>query len=1089
MKEYAELQAISNFSFLRGASHPEELVQKAHHLGYRALAMTDENSLSGIVRAHVQARELDFHFVVACGLTLLCEDYYSSKEPPEADICRCLVYPTTKEAYGTLCQLLSLGKQRGEKGECLLTLQDFLGFQDDYALVLIPPCFYSLDAYSSSYEEVGKLSLNHREANFTEYCKCIRDSSRIPDLISLSFTKNFSHENSRHLESVHQLGRHLSIPLLATNDVHYHDSERRALQDVITCIRKKTTIEQAGYSLLSNAERHLKSVGEMWRLFHETPGALKRTVEIAEACSTFSLADLTYEYPREVCPSQRSPQEHLREITWKGAKERYPEGVPKPVEALISQELELIHELHYEKYFLTCFDIVAFARTKNILCQGRGAAANSAVCFCLGITAVDPGKIDTLFARFVSKERNEPPDIDIDFEHERREEVIQYIYDKYGRDRAALTCEVVTYRHRSALREVGKALGLSLSVVDVLAKSLHRWTKCVLPREAIQDAGLNPDCHIIQNTLLLAGQLLGFPRHLSQHVGGFIISEAPLSKIVPIRNASMDNRTIIEWDKNDIEELGMLKIDILALGMLTCIRKAFALINRQRMQANQSHLSLASLPSEDAKVYDMISEADTIGVFQVESRAQMSMLPRLKPRCFYDLVIEVAIVRPGPIQGKMVHPYLQCRLGKKIPYYPDPSVKDVLGKTFGVPIFQEQAMRLCIVLAGFTPGEAEQLRRAMAAWKKKESVVSQFQKRIFEGMLTKGYEPEFIASCIEQLKGFSEYGFPESHAASFAMLVYGSAWLKLHYPAEFAIALINSQPMGFYASAQILDDAKRHGITVFSIDINKSSWDCTLNISSQGDSYLYKQKAIQLGFRLIHGIQEREAQLLIRARESYGKFSSLEDLWQKLHIGTHRVQRRLLFLLAKADAFQSIGLSRRQALWAIRALPVSPTPLDPLLRQPLSRVRLPKMTKQQEMFADYESTSLSLRSHPLETIRKLLSSNGVLTAQDLVTLPRSAERTMVCGAGMMLFRQRPGTAKGVVFVTLEDETGMVNLIIPPETFEQYQRTVLMASCLKVSGNLQRIGKVVYILTHTLESLDQLFLEDTSLRYESRSYSY
>ena len=752
--QYAELQVTSNFSFLRGASHPEELVQRAAQLGHCAISITDRNTLAGVVRGHAAAREQDIQYVVGCCVELLQTSHQTNTLPLTLSF---LVYPIHTDGYAALSKLLTVGKRRGENNECLLYIEDFLSLQKDCVITGVPPVLL--------YDPL--LRANEAELSFLEACKAILDTMCDHSLFSIALTKNYGHQNCHQIESAMQIAGYLNVPLTATNDVHYHSPKRKPLQDVVTCIREKTTIEKAGFHLFPNAERCLKSPREMCRLFREFPAALRRTTEIAESTASFSLHDLHYEYPHEICLGNVSPLEHLRQLSWQGAHERYPEAVPLHVQKLIRDELTLIHELQYEKYFLTCYDIVRFARERNILCQGRGAAANSAVCYCLGITAVDPDQIDLLFARFVSKERHEPPDIDIDFEHERREEVIQYIYEKYGRHRAALTCEVITYRHRSALREVGKALGLPLPIVDSLAKSLHHWTHCTLPDQALIELGLSPESILVKNTLSITNELLSFPRHLSQHVGGFIISEEPLSHLVPIRNARMEERTIIEWDKDDIEELGMLKIDVLGLGMLTCIRKALDLVNEKRILIGEPALELHTIPREDSAVYDMICAADTIGVFQIESRAQMSMLPRLKPRCFYDLVIEVAIVRPGPIQGNMVHPFLKRRAGLEKPIYPDKRAEEVLGKTLGVPIFQEQAMRLAIELAGFAPGEAEKLRRAMAAWRKSDTAVAKFEERIVHGMKRRGYGQDFAQTCVQQLKGFSEYGFPESHAASF----------------------------------------------------------------------------------------------------------------------------------------------------------------------------------------------------------------------------------------------------------------------------------------------------------------------------------
>ncbi|MEY4700785.1 MAG: hypothetical protein RL326_972, partial [Pseudomonadota bacterium] len=817
---YTELQVASNFSFLRGASHPHELVWQAALLGYKAIGISDYNTLSGIVRGHVAAQEAGIQFLVGCRVEVdfsgVCT-HSLTERILQYHRTSLLLYPKDKEAYGTLCQLLTNGKRDVSKNDFFLNLSDFLRVQNSFATIIVPPFFQTLFHSIESHSNEQRT----RTEVFLKLSSILKENCIDPALLSIALTSNYSPLNPHLLSEALSIAQRLNIPPVATNDVHYHSHDRKPLQDAITCIREKCTIQQAGFKLFQNGERYLKPPEEMLRLFRDLPHAISRTQAITEIASSFSLSQLTYTYPDEICPNQLSAYDYLTQEVHRGALRHYSKEVPEHVTKAIEEELALIKELEYEKYFLTCYDIVTFARSRGILCQGRGAAANSVVCYCLGITSVDPTKIDLLFARFVSKERREPPDIDIDFEHERREEVIQYIYTKYGRHRAAIAAEVVTYQARSAVREIGKALGLSLEIVDKLAKSVHRWTGCAITAESLRELGVDPFDTTIQNVLILSNELVGFPRHLSQHVGGFIISNTPLSEIVPIINAGMESRTIIEWDKNDIEELGMLKIDILALGMLTCIRKALDLINQRR----DNNLELHSIPSEDPAVYEMLSRSDSVGVFQVESRAQMSMLPRLKPRCFYDLVIEVAIVRPGPIQGNMVHPFLKRRNGYEKPYYPDARVERILGKTLGVPIFQEQAMRLAITLANFSPGEAEQLRRAMAAWKTHKGVIENFKEKIVKGMLANGYNAEFAETCLNQIKGFSEYGFPESHAASFALLVYASAWIKRHYPAEFACALLNSQPMGFYAPSQIVQDAQRHGVSVHTIDANKSSWD------------------------------------------------------------------------------------------------------------------------------------------------------------------------------------------------------------------------------------------------------------------------
>jgi error-prone DNA polymerase len=1046
--KYAELQVATNFSFLRGASHPHEYIWRARELGYYGIAITDYNSLAGIVRAHSAARDAGVRLAIGCRLEVDFQGLLATQlidRSPQYEQFSILVYPTDAHSYAALCELLTNAKKQLAKGDFFLNAATFLPLLKHCIAVLVPPCFQTrLHCYA------GQSSVNTRMTIFYELCKIIKEHCHDPLQLSLAVTHSYGHTHSAAIRATLQIARSLAIPIVATNDAHYHEPERKPLHDILTAIRLKTTVSQAGYSLLPNAERHLKPPSEIARLFRDMPQAVSRSAEIFDAASQFSLSALTYSYPQEVAPDGCSAQQHLRELVIAGANERYPQGVPQKVFAAIESELSLISELQYEKYFLTCHDIVAFARSREILCQGRGAAANSVVCYCLGITAVDPQQIDLLFARFISKERQEPPDIDIDFEHERREEVIQYIYSRYGRSRAALTAEVVTFQPRSAIREVGKALGLSPEIVDTLTKHIHRWTDYAVTTDTLREIGLNPYDTTIQNVLSLATSLIGFPRHLSQHVGGFIISDAPLTTIVPIINASMEGRTIIEWDKNDIEELGMLKIDILALGMLTCIRKALTLVNARRKEP----LALYSIPANDHAVYDMLCASDTVGVFQVESRAQMAMLPRLKPRCFYDLVIEVAIVRPGPIQGNMVHPFLRRRSGQERPYYPDARVEQILGKTLGVPIFQEQAMRLAIVLANFSPGEAEKLRRAMAAWKSHKGVIATFKEKITKGMVANGYSLEFAQACLNQIQGFSEYGFPESHAASFALLVYASAWLKCHYPAEFTCALLNSQPMGFYEPAQIIRDAQRHRVPVLPIDVNGSDWDCSIDYNSP-------QPALRLGLRLVRGLRHDQAQSLTEARSSLVSFSSLSEL----RANSPAVSRATLSTLARADSLSSLAPSRKAAHWEINSLSNRAAPLDSLLI-PRNKTLPPSVaaqsSPQREMFQDYATTGLSLRAHPLQFVRQYLTTRGYVTAEALSAKHGLKVGTLVGAAGVITTRQRPGTAKGVVFVTLEDETGSLNLIIRPKIFDSHHKIITLSSALMATGKLERIGELVYI---------------------------
>ncbi len=1084
---YIEFEITSNFSFLRSGSHPEELVAQAAALGYQGIGIADWNTLAGVVRAYEASKEAGIRAYT--GVRLLVLEGLQELQHENILPFHILCYPKTLSAYQQLSSLLSLGKQRcaawemrkdsrgpcPELNNCILEARDLSEYLEDCACIFLLP-EYSLKSWSQ------------RLLRFQRFASKLLKTSQRGNSFFLALTRRYENIDPLIQKSSFELAELLTLPLIATNDVRFHDPSRKALCDAVTCIREKCTLQEAGFRLLENAERQLKEQKEMERLFQSFPSALQRTETFARLCEGFSLELLRYHYPSEICPQDRTPQAYLRELCEKGLLWRFPEGASAKVQQLLREELALIRELDYEKYFLTCYDIVQFARKKGILCQGRGAAANSLVCYLLGITSVNPEKIDLLFARFVSKERNEPPDIDIDFEHERREEVIQYIYEKYGRERAALVCEVVSYKARSAIRDLGKVFGFPQESVDRLAKSIHRWTGASLARQELLELGFDPDNHSLQKAIAIAQELKHFPRHLSQHVGGFIISEKPLHGIVPILPASMENRSIIEWDKNDIEALGMLKIDVLALGMLSCIRKAFALIEK----LHGRKLSLADIPPEDPDVYDRICRADTLGVFQIESRAQMSMLPRLKPRCYYDLVIEVAIVRPGPIHGDMVHPYLRRRNGFEKVEYPDEEVRGILGKTLGVPIFQEQAMRLAIALANFSPGEAEQLRRAMAAWKTHTSKIAEFQKRIVEGMLKRGYSEQFAVHCVNQLRGFSEYGFPESHAASFALLVYVSAWLKHHYPAEFAASLLNSQPMGFYAPSQILRDAEARGVRVLPIDVQESAWDATV----------YKN-TLRCGLREVKGLQQEQAEIFMETRRRFGVFRDLQSFWScAFELASEKgllLQRSSLQALARADALKSFGLSRREALWKISRLPKKLLPLEksfPGLLREKEKVQLQEAHQQLSMFQDYEQTGFSLQAHPVSFIRPYLKSRNAFSAAEL--LERKKERNFqglfVKTAGLALFRQRPGTSKGVVFVTLEDETGMINLIIRPNVFERYTKIILSSSFFLASGICQRVAeedssKVLYLLVTHLESLDELSWPRESNSLPGRSYSY
>ena len=854
-----------------------------------------------------------------------------------------------------------------------------------------------------------------------------------------------------------QVADQQGLPLVAGNDVYYHQPQRRFLADVLCAIRSGCTVAELGERRFPNSERYLKSPVQMAELFANDPQAICRTIEVAGRCN-FSLDELRYEYPEELSPPGMTPLEYLTVLTWQGARERYPQEVPEKIRGLVEHELALIAELHYEAYFLTVRDLVQFARSRGILCQGRGSAANSAVCFCLGVTSVDPERIDVLFERFISKERNEAPDIDVDFEHARREEVIQYVYGKYGRERAAMTAEVICYRSKSAVRDVGQALGLSLDRVDALAKAFEHYNDNDKLAARFREAGLAPQSRIGRQLVALVRQIIDFPRHLSQHVGGLVITRGALCELCPIENASMPDRTVIEWDKDDLDALGILKVDCLALGMLTAIQKCFELVERHYGR----RLTLATVPAEDPAVYEMISRADTIGVFQIESRAQMAMLPRLQPNCFYDLVIEVAIVRPGPIQGDMVHPYLRRRSGEEQVDYPDERIRAVLEKTLGVPIFQEQAMRLAVVAAGFTPGEADQLRRAMGAWRR-PGVIDQFHKKLIDGMQTNGYPAEFAERVFRQIRGFGEYGFPESHAASFALLVYVSAWIKCYYPAVFAAALLNSQPMGFYAPAQLVGDARKHGVEVLPVDVNFSDWDCTLEIEKELNPA--SRASLQLGLRIIAGLPQSSAERIVAARRER-LFRSVADVARRTGLTSSALAR-----LSRADAFHSLGLDRRSALW--QSLPQQKTlPLfdDDEQNAAEPAVALPSLSPLEEVVADYRTHGLSLRDHPVKFLRARLKQLRALSATELAARSHGEP---VRVAGLVLMRQRPATASGITFVTLEDETGIVNLIVRPEIWERHHRIARRSQALLARGTVQRRDEVIHVFVERLEDLTSL----------------
>jgi error-prone DNA polymerase len=1020
---YAELHALSNFSFLRGASQPKELVEQAKKLGYRAIALTDECSLAGAVRAHVAAKEHGLPLII--GTELHCRD----------DL-KLIALATDRSAYGAMSRLISRARRAGAKGKYALERADLEDSLDGCLIIWLPRADRTI---GPEQQDDGRW---------------LRE--RFPGRLWIGVELLTGGFDLRRLELLETLGKALELPRVAAGDVHMHRRSRRALQDVLTAIRLNTPLQTAGYSLFPNGERSLRPLQRLRELYPAP--LLAQTLEIAERC-TFTLDELRYEYPEEIVPAGATPASHLRALTMRGCAERWPAGAPPAVRASIEHELRLIAELKFEPFFLTVHDIVQYARSQKILCQGRGSAANSAVCYCLRITEVDPSRMAMLFERFISKERNEPPDIDVDFEHERREEVIQYIYKKYGRERAALAATVICYRPRSALRDVGKALGLDLAQIDELARGMQWWDGQRIDPDRIRAAGVDPDDPVISRLIALAAEILGFPRHLSQHVGGFVIARGRLDELVPIENAAMPDRTVIEWDKDDLDALGLLKVDVLGLGMLSALRRAFDLVNRFGgcSAAPRRDLDVETVPGEDEAVYEMICRADTVGVFQIESRAQMAMLPRLRPRNFYDLVIEVAIVRPGPIQGEMVHPYLRRRCGTEAVTYPSEAVKEVLERTLGVPIFQEQVMKLAIVAAGFSPGEADRLRRAMAAWKRKGGL-EPFQRQLIDGMRERGYPESFAHQIFKQILGFGEYGFPESHAASFALLVYTSAWLKHHEPAAFCAALINSQPMGFYAPAQLVRDARSHGVEVRAVDVTVSDWDCTLERRTDG------RPALRLGLRLVKHLSVGGAERLLAAR-TMRAFDSIADLTER-----GELDRRDLEALAAADALSCLTGHRHRAVWQVtgveRALPLLPAATAqeegiPLLRAP---------REGQDIVADYGSTGLTLRRHPLCLLREKLRRRGVLPTQQLWEQPNE---TQLITAGLVITRQRPGSAGGVIFVTLEDETGYVNLIVWNNVAVAQRAALLESRLLEVHGKLQREGDVQHVIAQRLIDLSAM----------------
>ncbi len=1047
---YVETVTASNFTFLYGASHPGELVLQAAAMGLGGIGLCDRNSFAGVVRGHLAAREVwqadpNFHYLVGVRLAFMDGTH---------DI---VAYPTDRAAYGRLCQLLTTGNRRAPKGDCHLRFNDLEAFAEGQLFIFMATMGQPADEQ--------KLALL---------------SAMAPGRVWIAARCEFNGRDRANLARAADLARRHSVRLLATNDVLFHHYDRRVLQDVLTCIKQHFTLETAGRRLQQNAERYIKHEGQMRQLFEDHPDALAETGRFASLIH-FSLDELKYNYPDETIGNGETAQQTLERLSWDGAARRYPDGVPDRVQQGLVHELQLIEQMRYAAYFLTVHDLVRFAREeRGILCQGRGSAANSVVCFCLGVTEVDPMLVDLLFERFVSTERDEPPDIDVDFEHERREEVMQYLYAKYGRHRCALTATVTTYRAKGAIREVAKVFGLSDDVIQRLNGMNWGWSDTGVTPERLRQNGFDPDDVTLNQVMTVVSVLMGFPRHLGQHVGGFVITRDRLDTIVPIMNAAMAERTTIEWDKDDIDALGILKVDVLALGMLSCIRRAFELMHIHY----GTDLTLATVPSEDPRTYAMIQRADTIGVFQIESRAQMSMLPRLKPAKFYDLIIEVAIVRPGPIQGGMVHPYLKRRLGLEPVSYPSPELEAVLKKTYGVPLFQEQAMKIAIVGAGFSPGAADQLRRSMATFKRTGGV-GKFKADFIDGMLKNGYQREFAEACFKQIEGFGSYGFPESHAASFALLVYVSCWLKCHFPDAFACALLNSQPMGFYAPSQIVRDAEEHGVEVRNVDINRSDLVSVLEPGTPGDHRIWRQhtdmrgdirstNAIRLGLGFVHGLKDDEANLIV-ARRGRG-YDSVRDLWLRTGLPQATLEK-----LADADAFGSLGMDRRVARWAVGGLRggegAENLPLFVAAGRPDQHPEvdadLPPMPPGEQIIYDYRTLSLSLKGHPLSFLRQTLTAKRIVPADSLRDIPAGR---IVTVAGLVLVRQRPSTASGVIFASLEDETGLANIIIWPKVFEANRAVALGSRMMAVRGEVQKEGIVVHVIARQVYDTTPLLLE-------------
>jgi error-prone DNA polymerase len=1036
---YATLHCLSNFSFLRAASHPEELVQQAATLNYAAIAITDECSVAGVVRAHVAAKEHGIKLIIGAEFVL--------QDAP--DIERLVLLAQTREGYGNLCEFITLARRRADKGSYELNIADVLaGVGECLVIVKVMSA-----AASSTLAPLQKL----------------RDV--FPQRLWIGVALNYGADDDQTLDDLLDLEIQSGVPLVALEAVAMHDRARKPLHDVVTATRLHMPVSELGRQVLPHSEGHLKPIAQLLKRY--PPRLVIETLAIAAQCK-FSLDEIRYEYPREVVPEGETPKSYLRKLTYEGMTTRYGNVFPEAVVKIIEHELRVIGDLQYEAFFLTIYDIVKFARDKGILCQGRGSAANSAVCYCLGITEVDPSRMQVLFERFISRERNEPPDIDVDFEHERREEVIQYLYRKYGRNRTALTAAVATYRPKSAIRDVGKALGLSLDQVDALSKAIVWWDGRSIAPERLREAGFDPDQPLMQKLLELTHELIGFPRHLSQHSGGFVIAREQLTRLVPVENAAMPERSVIQWDKDDLDELGLIKVDVLALGMLTAIRKTFDCLNH--FYGEQLTVkTVRDIPPEDAETYRMIQRADTIGVFQIESRAQMSMLPRLKPKCFYDLVIEVAIVRPGPIQGGMVHPYLKRRNGQEKVVYPSAAVEQVLKRTLGVSIFQEQVMQLAVIAAGFTPGEADRLRRAMAAWKRKGGI-EPFREQLMTGMLSRGYTETYAEQIYKQMQGFGEYGFPESHAASFALLVYISCYLKCHHPAAFTCGLLNSQPLGFYSPSQLVQDVKRHDVTVLAVDVMVSEWNCILENSNPSTSVHFKAKmpeesrqmssfdkntkhdqpAIRLGLRMVKGLSLDAGTRIINARTTQS-FTDIADVKRRAQLDEGDITA-----LAAADAFATLIGNRREALW--RALGTSQDAAMFMAPADYSQATLNQPTEASDILEDYRSVGLTLRRHPLALLRSQLAAEYVITAAQLAKM-HTGRRVRV--VGIVTCRQRPSTANGTMFVTLEDETGYVNGVVWSSVAETNRKALIFSRMLRITGRVERQGAVVHLVAEKL----------------------